>query len=86
MWIRNKKISVSKFAVIEDGNWDLTAIIKDLETKKMYLEAYSRGDNIKLENIIEFEEGSGKENTVCGNPTWFYGRKQCRNTTGPTAE
>ena len=29
----------------------------------MYLEAYSRRENIKFENINEFEEGSDKENT-----------------------
>ena len=29
----------------------------------MYLEAYSRRENIKFENIDEFEEGSDKENT-----------------------
>ena len=29
----------------------------------MYLEAYSRRENIKFENINEFEEGGEKENT-----------------------
>lgn len=51
-----------KIATIEEENRELTAKMKDLETKNLYLEAYSRRKNIKFENIIEFEEGSDKEN------------------------
>ena len=35
----------------------------DLETKRLYLEAYSRRENIKFENILEFEDGSDREDT-----------------------
>ena len=52
-----------KIATIEEAKRELTARIKDLETKNLYLEAYSRRENIKFENIKEFEEGSDKENT-----------------------
>ena len=52
-----------KIATIEEENRELTAKIKDLETKKLYLEAYCRRENIKFENINELEEGSDKENT-----------------------
>ena len=52
-----------KITTIEEADRELTARIKDLETKNLYLEAYSRRENIKFENINEFEEGSDKENT-----------------------
>ena len=52
-----------KIAAIEEENRELSAKIKGLETKNLYLEAYSRMENIKFENINEFEEGSDKENT-----------------------
>ena len=56
-----------KIVTIEEANRELTARIKDLETKHLYLEAYSRRENIKFENINEFEEGSDKENTEQGS-------------------
>ena len=37
-----------KIATIEEENRELTAKIKDLETKNLYLEAYSRRENIKF--------------------------------------
>ena len=52
-----------KIATIEEANRELTARIKDLETKNLYLVAYSRRENIKFENMNKFEEGSDKENT-----------------------
>ena len=51
-----------KIATTEEENRELTARIKDLETKHLYLEAYFRRENIKFENINKFEEGSDKEN------------------------
>ena len=37
--------------------------LKAYKQKKLYLAAYSRRENIKFENINEFEDGSDKENT-----------------------
>ena len=62
--VDKKQESISlQFVTIEEENRELSAKIKDLETKKLYLEAYSRRENIKFENINEFEEGSDKEDT-----------------------
>ena len=60
--VDKKQESISLHIVtIEEENRELSA--KILETKKLYLEAYSRRENIKFENINEFEEGSDKEDT-----------------------
>ena len=57
---KQEKISL-QIATIKEENRELTA--KSKERKNLYLEAYSRRENIKFENINEFEEGSDKENT-----------------------
>ena len=46
---------------LETENQTLNNTIKELKTKNLYLEAYSRRENIKFENINEFEDGSDKE-------------------------
>ena len=57
-----KQESISlQIVTIEEENRELSA--KILETKNLYLEAYPRRENIKFENIKEFEEGSDKEDT-----------------------
>ena len=62
--VEEKQENISqKIATIEEENRELTARTKDLETKNLYFEAYSRRENIKFEIINEFEEDSQKENT-----------------------
>ena len=51
----------AKLLNLETENQTLNNTIKELETKNLYLEAYSRRENIKFENINEFEDGSDKE-------------------------
>lgn len=52
-----------KLLNLETENQSLNNTIKELESKNLYLEAYSRRENIKFENINEFEDGSDKEDT-----------------------
>lgn len=49
------------FADLQGLNDDFHARVKELEDKNLYLEAYSRRENLKFENIIE--EGPDKEDT-----------------------
>ena len=58
----NKNINL-KFTNLEKENQELHDKINKLKTKRLYLEAYSHRENIKFENIIEFNDGSDKENT-----------------------
>ena len=51
----------SSLAALQKANDELRAKVKLSEDKNLYLEAYSRRENIKFENIPE--EGTGKEDT-----------------------
>ena len=51
----------SKLASVEKENGKLRGLLKEVEDKNLYLEAYSRRENIKFENIPE--EPTGKEDT-----------------------
>lgn len=51
----------SSLADLQNTNDELRAKVKLIEDKNLYLEAYSRRENIKFENIPE--EGTGKEDT-----------------------
>ena len=50
-------------SALETQNSELDDKIKDLETKNLYLEAYSRRENIKFENIPEDDSRAAGENT-----------------------
>ena len=43
----------SGLAALEKENNKLSALVKDIENKNLYLEAYSRRENVKFENIPE---------------------------------
>jgi len=58
----NENINL-KLTNLEKENQALNKKVADLETKRLYLEAYSRRENIKFENILEFEDGSDREDT-----------------------
>ena len=51
----------SSLAALQKENDELRANFKLIEDKNLYLEAYSRGENIKFENIPE--EETNKEDT-----------------------
>ena len=51
----------SSLAALQKANDELRAKVKLSEDKNLYLEAYSRRENIKFKNIPE--EGTGKEDT-----------------------
>ena len=63
MWIASKKISASRSQPLRKKTESLVQKLKAYKQKKLYLAAYSRRENIKFENINEFEDGSDKENT-----------------------
>ena len=43
----------SGLAALEKENNKLSALVKEIENKNLYLEAYSRRENVKFENIPE---------------------------------
>ena len=53
----------TKLKSLEEENFKLGAIIKELEDQHLYLEAYSRRENLKFENI--------SENVASGEDTEF---------------
>ena len=51
----------SGLAALEKENNKLSALVKEIENKNLYLEAYSRRENVKFENIPEEDPKEDKE-------------------------
>ena len=49
---------------LQEENNKLINMIKEVENKNLYLEAYSRRENLKFENIMEFNEREDTESVL----------------------
>jgi len=52
-----------RITALEKENNELRILVKEIEDKNLYLEAYSRRENVKFENIPEERDRNGSEDT-----------------------
>ena len=64
-----KEKAESRLAAVDEENGKLCALLKEIENKNLYLEPYSRPENIKFENIPE-DFTDKKTQRWCSVPSW----------------